>query len=40
MECRKWVLWRIFGPKKDEVTDDWRKLHIEKLNNNNNNNIY
>jgi len=23
---------RIFGPKKDEVTGDWRKLHSEELN--------
>jgi len=23
---------RIFGPKRDEVTGKWRKLHIEKLN--------
>ena len=26
------VLRRIFGPKKDEVTRVWRKLHNEKLN--------
>jgi hypothetical protein len=26
------VLWRIFGPKKDEVTGEWRKLHNEELN--------
>ena len=26
------VLRRIFGPKRDEVTGDWRKLHNEKLN--------
>jgi len=26
------VLKRIFGPKKDEVTGEWRKLHNEKLN--------
>ena len=25
------VLRRIFGPKKDEVTEEWRKLHNEKL---------
>jgi len=25
------VLRRIFGPKMDEVTRDWRKLHNEKL---------
>jgi len=27
------VLRRIFGPKKDEVTGEWRKLHNEDLNN-------
>ena len=26
------VLGRIFGPKRDEVTGEWRKLHIEELN--------
>jgi len=26
------VLRSIFGPKRDEVTGEWRKLHIEKLN--------
>jgi hypothetical protein len=26
------VLRRIFGPKRDEVTRGWRKLHIEELN--------
>jgi hypothetical protein len=26
------VLRRVFGPKKDEVTGDWRKLHNEELN--------
>jgi hypothetical protein len=25
------VLWRIFGPKGDEVTGDWGKLHNEQL---------
>jgi hypothetical protein len=24
------VLRRIFGPKRDEVTRKWRRLHIEK----------
>jgi len=28
----KKVLRRIFGPERDEVTRDWRKLHNEKLN--------
>ena len=27
------VLRRIFGPKSDEVTGEWRKLHNEELNN-------
>jgi hypothetical protein len=27
------VLRRIFGPKRDEVTEEWRKLHNEELNN-------
>jgi hypothetical protein len=27
------VLWRIFGPRKDEVTADWRKQHNEELHN-------
>jgi len=26
------VLRRIFGPKRDEVTREWRKLHTEELN--------
>jgi len=26
------VLRRIFGPKKDKVTREWRKLHNEELN--------
>jgi hypothetical protein len=25
------VLKRIFGPKRDEVTGEWEKLHIEEL---------
>jgi hypothetical protein len=24
-------LWRIFGPKKDQITGKWRKLHNEEL---------
>jgi hypothetical protein len=36
-ERRLWVfenrvLRRVFGPKRDEVTGEWRKLHNEKLN--------
>jgi hypothetical protein len=27
------VLRKIFSPKRDEVTDDWRKLHKEELHN-------
>jgi len=26
------VLRRIFGPRRDEVTREWRKLHNEELN--------
>jgi hypothetical protein len=26
------LLRRIFGPRRDEVTGEWRKLHIEELN--------
>jgi hypothetical protein len=27
------VLRRIFGPRRDEVTGDWKKLHNEELHN-------
>ena len=27
------VLRRIFGPKRDKVTGEWRKLHNKELNN-------
>ena len=30
-ERRLRVLRRVFGPKKDEVTGEWRKLHNEEL---------
>jgi hypothetical protein len=26
------VLRRVFGPKREEVTGEWRKLHNEELN--------
>ena len=26
------VLRRVFGPKRDEVTGEWRKLHNEEIN--------
>jgi hypothetical protein len=26
------MLRRIFGPKRDEVTGEWRKLHTDELN--------
>ena len=29
---KKMVLRRIFGPKRDEVIGEWRKLHNEELN--------
>jgi hypothetical protein len=28
-----WVVRRIFGPKRDDVTGEWRKLHSEELHN-------
>ena len=35
-ECRLWVFEnrvsrRVFGPKREEVTGEWRKLHKEEL---------
>jgi len=27
------VLRRIFGPRRDEVTGEWRRMHNEELNN-------
>jgi hypothetical protein len=27
------VLGRIFGPKREEVTGEWKKLHNEEMNN-------
>jgi len=30
--CGSRVLRRIFGPKRDEVTGEWRTLHNEELN--------
>jgi hypothetical protein len=30
--CENKVLRKIFGPKRDEVTGEWRKLHNEELN--------
>jgi hypothetical protein len=27
------ALTSVFGPKRDEVTEDWRKLHNEELHN-------
>jgi len=30
--CENRVLRRIFGPKRDEVTGEWRKLRNEELN--------
>jgi hypothetical protein len=26
------VLWSVFGPKRDKVTGEWRKIHNEELN--------
>jgi hypothetical protein len=30
--CENWVLKRISGPTRDEVTEEWRKLHNEEPN--------
>jgi hypothetical protein len=30
--CENRVLRGIFGPKRDEVTGEWRKLHNDELN--------
>ena len=30
--CENRMLRRIFGPKRDELTGEWRKLHNEELN--------
>jgi hypothetical protein len=27
----KWMLRKIFGPERDEVTGEWRKLHNKEL---------
>jgi hypothetical protein len=31
--CENRVLRRLFVPRRDEVTGDWRKLHNEELHN-------
>jgi hypothetical protein len=25
------ALWRIIGPKRDEITGEWRKIHNEEF---------
>jgi hypothetical protein len=32
MQAENRVLRRIFGPRRDEVTWEWRQLHHEELN--------
>jgi len=27
-----WVMRKVFGLKSDEVTEEWRRLHMEELN--------
>ena len=29
--CENRLLWKIFGPKRDDVIEKWRKLHNEEL---------
>jgi hypothetical protein len=31
--CENRVLWRIFGPKRDEIIGGWGKLHNKELHN-------
>jgi hypothetical protein len=31
MMFEKRVLWKLFEPKRDEETGEWRKLHSEEL---------
>jgi hypothetical protein len=30
-ESSRMILKKIFGPKRDDVTEEWRKLHNEEL---------
>jgi hypothetical protein len=30
-EFENWVLREIFGPKRDEITGEWRRLHDEEF---------
>ena len=30
-EFENWVLREIFGPKRDEITGEWGRLHNEEL---------
>ena len=30
-DFENWVLRRIFGTKRDEVTGEWRRIHNEEL---------
>jgi hypothetical protein len=30
--CEKRELKKIFGPKRDEITEEWEELHNEELN--------
>ena len=29
--CENMVLRKIFGPRRDDVTGDWRRLHKEEI---------
>ena len=31
-EFENWVQRKLFGPKRDEVTEEWRRLYNEELN--------
>ena len=31
MVCENKVLKKLFGPKREEITEEWRRLHNEEL---------
>jgi len=31
MEFKNWVLRKVFGPMREQVTGEWRKRHSDKL---------
>jgi len=31
IRLENWVLGKVYGPKRDKVTEEWRRLHNEEL---------